>query len=79
MKPPARCVAAPLRSGIIGPKPIVDYLPVDSRQHAGDLVNISTEVLAGIVEAESASQMRRFFNGQSLALPGTRGSSQTYR
>jgi toxoflavin biosynthesis protein ToxD len=49
---------------------IVDRLPVESRQYVSDLVNTSPDVLAGIVEDQSASQPRRFFAGQLLALLG---------
>jgi toxoflavin biosynthesis protein ToxD len=52
------------------PQRIVDRLPVESREYVRDLVNISPDVLARIVEDESASQPRRFFSGQLLALLG---------
>jgi formylglycine-generating enzyme required for sulfatase activity len=49
---------------------LVDRIPVESQEYMGDLVDTSPEVLAGIVEDESASQPRRFFAGQLLALLG---------
>ncbi|MBO0880291.1 MAG: SUMF1/EgtB/PvdO family nonheme iron enzyme [Mycobacterium sp.] len=52
------------------PQRLADRLPIDPREDVGDLVNTSPEVLAGIVEDESASQPRRFFSGQLLALLG---------
>jgi toxoflavin biosynthesis protein ToxD len=50
------------------PPQLVDRLPVESREYVGDLVNTPPDVLAGIVEDESASEPRRFFSGQLLAL-----------
>jgi toxoflavin biosynthesis protein ToxD len=52
------------------PQQMVDQLPVESREYVSDLVHTSPNVLAGIVEDESASQPRRFFAGQLLALLG---------
>jgi toxoflavin biosynthesis protein ToxD len=45
-------------------------MPVESREYVGALVNKSPQVLAGIVEDKSASQPRRCFVGQLLALFG---------
>jgi sulfatase-modifying factor enzyme 1 len=58
------------RVGMGPPQRTVDRLPVESRQYVSDLVNASPDVLAGIVEDQSASQPRRFFAGQLLALLG---------
>jgi formylglycine-generating enzyme required for sulfatase activity len=52
------------------PTHLVDRLPVESHDHVADLVSKSPEALAGIVENKSASQPRRFFSGQLLALLG---------
>jgi formylglycine-generating enzyme required for sulfatase activity len=52
------------------PQQVVDRLPVESHDYVADLVSMSPEVLAGIVEDRSASQPRRFFSGQLLALLG---------
>jgi hypothetical protein len=52
------------------PPQLVDRMSVESRQYVGDLVKTSPDVLAGIVEDGSASQPRRFFSGQLLALLG---------
>jgi toxoflavin biosynthesis protein ToxD len=52
------------------PQQVVDRLPVESRDCVGDLVGLSPDVLAGIVEDGSAGQPRRFFSGQLLALLG---------
>jgi toxoflavin biosynthesis protein ToxD len=52
------------------PQRIVDRMPLESLQYVDDLVTTSPDVLAGIVEDESASQPRRFFAGQLLALLG---------
>jgi toxoflavin biosynthesis protein ToxD len=52
------------------PQQVVDRLPVESHGYVADLVNNSPEVLAGVVEDGSASQARRFFSGQLLALLG---------
>jgi toxoflavin biosynthesis protein ToxD len=52
------------------PQQLVDRLPVDPRQYVDDLVNTPPDVLAGIVQDELASQPRRFFAGQLLALLG---------
>src|SRR5215471_4300348 len=50
------------------PQHVVDRLPVESHRYIAELVGMSPEVLAGIVEDGSASQPRRFFSGQLLAL-----------
>lgn len=52
------------------PEQLVDRMPVDPREYVGALVNTSPDLLARIVEDESASQPRRFFAGQLLALIG---------
>lgn len=52
------------------PQQLVDRMLVESQAYVGDLVDTSPEVLVGIVEDESASQPRRFFSGQLLALLG---------
>jgi formylglycine-generating enzyme required for sulfatase activity len=52
------------------PQQLVDRLPVDPRQYVDDLVNTPSDVLADIMQNESASQPRRFFAGQLLALLG---------
>jgi toxoflavin biosynthesis protein ToxD len=52
------------------PQRIVDRMPLESLEYVDDLVATSPDVLAGIVEDESASQPRRFFAGQLLALLG---------
>jgi toxoflavin biosynthesis protein ToxD len=52
------------------PQRIVDRVPVESREYVSDLMHTSPDMLAGIVEDESASQPRRFFAGQLLALLG---------
>jgi toxoflavin biosynthesis protein ToxD len=52
------------------PQQVVDRLPVNSHSYVADLVGKPPEVLASIVEDKSASQPRRFFSGQLLALLG---------
>jgi toxoflavin biosynthesis protein ToxD len=52
------------------PQQVVDRLPVESRGYVADLVGMSPEVLAGMVEDASQSRPRRFFSGQLLALLG---------
>jgi toxoflavin biosynthesis protein ToxD len=52
------------------PQQVVDRLPVESHGYVGDLVGMSPEVLAGMVEDVSQSRPRRFFGGQLLALLG---------
>jgi hypothetical protein len=52
------------------PQQVVDRLPVESHSYVGDLVGMSPEVLAGMVEDVSQSWPRRFFGGQLLALLG---------
>jgi formylglycine-generating enzyme required for sulfatase activity len=52
------------------PQQVVDRLPVDSHGYVADVVGMSPEMLAGMVEDRSASLPRRFFSGQLLALLG---------